>query len=93
METAKLINITMVAGVEKMRCECVNCKERWNRSLQHVGVPTTCRFCKTDQFNPTPVYRYVCAICNYDFPKKEEVNEALVGIRHYEKTRDALTTR
>jgi len=26
-------------------------------------------------------------------PDQEEVKEALVGIRHYEKTRDALTTR
>ena len=54
METAKLIKITMARGKRLMRCECINenCKERWNRSLKHQGIPSSCRFCKTDQWNP-----------------------------------------
>lgn len=58
MKTAKLIS----TDEKSMLCECVNCHEEMKRSLKHQGVPTTCKHCGTDQFNP----KYIKGVSNDD---------------------------
>lgn len=58
MKTAKLIS----TDEKSMLCECVECHEEMKRSIKHQGVPTTCKHCGTDQFNP----KYIKGVINDD---------------------------
>lgn len=84
MKTSRLLSINVTGPNPMMLSQCVCCSSRLNRSPKHQGIPTTCKDCGTDQINPTLPkslikYKYVCAICNYEFDTKEEAVECCSG--------------